>query len=41
VSDTIDAMLDTYFASAPIARYGVVVMDFATAARAHAVLAKN
>ena len=41
VSDTIDAMLDTYFASAPVARYGVVVMDFATAARAHAVLAKN
>jgi 1-phosphatidylinositol phosphodiesterase len=41
VSDTIDAILDTYFASAPVARYGIVVMDFATAARAHAVLAKN
>lgn len=41
VSDTIDAMLDTYFATAPVARYGVVVMDFTTAARAHAVLVKN
>jgi 1-phosphatidylinositol phosphodiesterase len=41
VSDTIDAMLDSYFATAPVARYGVVVMDFATAARAHAVLSKN
>jgi len=41
VSDTIDPMLDSYFASAAKARYGVVVMDFATAARAHAVLTKN
>ena len=41
VSDTIDPMLDAYFASAATARYGVVVMDFATAARAHAVLTKN
>jgi len=41
VSDTIDAMLDSYFAAAAPARYGVVVMDFVTAARAHAVLSKN
>jgi 1-phosphatidylinositol phosphodiesterase len=41
VSDTIDPMLDAYFATAVPARYGVVVMDFATAARAHAVLSKN
>ncbi|HET9987768.1 MAG TPA: phosphatidylinositol-specific phospholipase C [Kofleriaceae bacterium] len=41
VSDTINAMLDSYFATAPTARYGVVVMDFATAARTHAVLSKN
>src|SRR3569832_125024 len=41
VSDTINSMLDAFFASAPTARYGIVVMDFATADRAHAVLAKN
>ncbi|MEO6776033.1 MAG: phosphatidylinositol-specific phospholipase C [Kofleriaceae bacterium] len=41
VSDTIDAMLDSYFAAAPTGRYGVVVMDFVTAARAHAVLSTN
>ncbi|CAN5465221.1 phosphatidylinositol-specific phospholipase C [soil metagenome] len=40
VSGTIDPMLDTYFATAT-GFYGVVVMDFATAARAHAVLTAN
>lgn len=40
VSDTIDPLLDTYFAAAT-GSYGVVVMDFVTAARVHAVLAAN
>ena len=40
VSDTINPMLDTYFAMAT-GFYGVVVMDFATATRVHAVLAAN
>jgi 1-phosphatidylinositol phosphodiesterase len=40
VSGTIDPMLETYFATAT-GRYGVVVMDFATAALTHAVLAAN
>jgi 1-phosphatidylinositol phosphodiesterase len=41
VSDTINSMLDAFFATAAPARYGVVVMDFVTAARVHAVLSKN
>ncbi len=40
VSDAIDPMLDAYFASAP-GFSGIVVMDFATAERIHAVLAVN
>jgi 1-phosphatidylinositol phosphodiesterase len=42
VSDVIDPMLDRYFAQpSTTGRFGVVVMDFATAARAHAILAAN
>lgn len=41
VSDSINAMLDTEFASPAASRYGIVVMDFVTAARAHAVLSAN
>jgi 1-phosphatidylinositol phosphodiesterase len=40
VSDTINAMLDTYF-SGVHGRVGVVVMDFVTASRVHAVLSTN
>ncbi|MEO8554780.1 MAG: phosphatidylinositol-specific phospholipase C [Kofleriaceae bacterium] len=41
VSDAINAMLDTEFASPAATRYGIVVMDFVTAARVHAVLSAN
>jgi 1-phosphatidylinositol phosphodiesterase len=41
VSDPINAMLDTEFASPAATRYGIVVMDFVTAARVHAVLSAN
>lgn len=41
VSDAINAMLDTEFASPAASRYGIVVMDFVTAARVHAVLSAN
>jgi 1-phosphatidylinositol phosphodiesterase len=42
VSDVIDPMLDSYFAQpGATGRFGVVVIDFATAARTHAILAAN
>lgn len=43
VSDTIDAMLDSFFADPANvhARFGIVVMDFVTAARVRAVLSTN
>ena len=41
VSDTINAMLDSYFAANPTGTFGIVPMDFVTAARVHAVLSTN
>jgi 1-phosphatidylinositol phosphodiesterase len=41
VSDTINAMLDSYVSMYSFDHLGIVVMDFVTPARVHAVLSKN